>query len=58
LPAAWISLSPVQRKTTGVWVTVLFFVLLTSNAFGLVPLCGAITAQAGTTLGLSFALLT
>jgi hypothetical protein len=40
LPAAWISLSPVQRKTTGVWVTVLFFVLLTSNAFGLVPLCG------------------
>nr|AWV56920.1 ATP synthase F0 subunit 6 [Lacunastrum gracillimum] len=58
LPAAWISLSPVQRKTTGVWVTVLFFVLLTSNAFGLVPLCGLITAQAGTTLGLSFALLT
>lgn len=58
LPAAWISLSPIQRKTTGVWVTVLFFVLLTSNAFGLVPLCGQITAQAGTTLGLSFALLT
>nr|AWV56926.1 ATP synthase F0 subunit 6 [Pseudopediastrum integrum] len=58
LPAAWISLSPVQRKTTGVWVTVLFFVLLTSNAFGLVPLCGLITAQAGTTLGLSFLLLT
>ena len=57
LPAAWISLSPVQRKTTGVWVTVLFFVLLTSNAFGLVPLCGQITAQAGTTLGLSFQLL-
>nr|AWV56925.1 ATP synthase F0 subunit 6 [Pseudopediastrum boryanum] len=57
LPAAWISLSPVQRKTTGVWVTVLFFVLLTSNAFGLVPLCGLITAQAGTTLGLSFLLL-
>nr|AWV56927.1 ATP synthase F0 subunit 6 [Pseudopediastrum sp. CL0201VA] len=58
LPAAWISLSPVQRKTTGVWVTVLFFVLLTSNAFGLVPLCGLITAQAGTTLGLSLLLLT
>nr|AIK66595.1 ATP synthase F0 subunit 6 [Pediastrum duplex f. asperum]QFS20021.1 ATP synthase F0 subunit 6 [Pediastrum duplex] len=58
LPAAWISLSPVQRKTTGVWVTVLFFVLLTSNAFGLVPLCGLITAQAGTTLGYSLLLLT
>lgn len=58
LPVAWVNLSGIQRKTTGVWVTVLFFVLLTSNAFGLVPLCGQITAQAGTTLGLSFQLLT
>nr|YP_009054627.1 ATP synthase F0 subunit 6 [Chlorotetraedron incus]AIK29115.1 ATP synthase F0 subunit 6 [Chlorotetraedron incus] len=58
LTAAWISYSPVQRKTTGVWVTVLFFVLLASNGFGLVPLCQAVTGQAGTTLGLSIALLT
>lgn len=58
LPAAWVSLSKSQRKTTGVWLTVLFFVLLVSNLFGLVPLCQAITGQAGTTLGFSLALLT
>lgn len=58
LPAAWINLANVQRKTTAVWVAVLFTVLLTSNAFGLVPLFGAVTAQAGTTLGLSLALWT
>lgn len=56
LPAAWIYLAGPQRKTTAVWVAVLFTVLLTSNAFGLVPLFGAVTAQAGTTLGLSLAL--
>lgn len=58
LPAAWIAQSDVQRKTTGVWLVVLFFVLLVSNIFGLVPLCQAITGQAGTTLGFSLALLT
>lgn len=58
LPAAWISLRDNQRKTTGVWLVVLFFVLLVSNIFGLVPLCSAITGQAGTTLGFSLALLT
>jgi len=58
LPAAWIETHDVQRKTTGVWLVVLFFVLLVSNTFGLVPLCQAITGQAGITLGLSLALLT
>jgi ATP synthase subunit 6 len=58
LPSAWIGLASGQRKTTAVWVAVLFTVLLTSNAFGLVPLFGAVTAQAGTTLGLSLALWT
>lgn len=58
LTAAWLSQSEVQRKTTGVWLVVLFFVLLVSNLFGLVPLCQAITGQAGTTLGFSLALLT
>jgi ATP synthase subunit 6 len=56
LASAWISLSSIQRKTTQIWVIVLFFVLLTSNAFGLVPLCSAVTGQVGTTLGVSFAL--
>ena len=28
LPAAWLSQSEIQRKTTGVWLVVLFFVLL------------------------------
>lgn len=58
LPAAWLNQSKVQRKNTGVWLVVLFFVLLVSNLFGLVPLCQAITGQAGTTLGFSLALLT
>lgn len=58
LPTAWLAQSPIQRKTTGVWLVVLFFVLLVSNLFGLVPLCQAITGQAGTTLGFSLALLT
>lgn len=58
LPAAWVSQTSQQRKTTGVWLIVLFFVLLVSNLFGLVPLCQAITGQAGTTLGFSLALLT
>ena len=58
LPAAWVFNSKVQRKTSAIWLVVLFFVLLVSNAFGLVPLCSAITGQAGTTLGFSLALLT
>jgi ATP synthase subunit 6 len=58
LPAAWLNQSNIQRKNTGVWLVVLFFVLLVSNLFGLVPLCQAITGQAGTTLGFSLALLT
>lgn len=56
-PQGFFSLSKIQRKTTGVWVTVLFFVLLFSNQFGLVPLCTQVTGQAGTTLGLSIQLL-
>ena len=56
LVAGWLDLSHVQRKNTYVWVVVLFFVLLVSNSFGLVPLSSAITGQAGTTLGLSLAL--
>lgn len=58
LAAAWISLSPKQRKTTLSWVVVLFFILLASNAFGLIPLFSAVTGQAGTTLGLSLAFWT
>ena len=58
LASAWISLGSGSRKTTQIWVVVLFFVLLSSNSFGLVPLCSAITGQAGTTLGLSLALWT
>jgi ATP synthase subunit 6 len=58
LIAAWVFLSKNQRKTTAVWITVVFFVLVASNSFGLVPLFSAITGQAGTTLGLSFALWT
>ncbi len=56
LPAAWSSLSDIQGKTTVVWLSVLFFLLLVSNSFGLVPLCSAITGQAGFTLGMSIAL--
>nr|YP_010633418.1 ATP synthase subunit 6 [Monoraphidium dybowskii] len=58
LTSAWVFQNNVQRKTTGVWLVVIFSVLLTSNLFGLVPLCQAITGQAGTTLGFSLALLT
>lgn len=57
LPSAWVLNSQVQRKSTGTWLVVFFFILLASNLFGLVPLCQAITGQAGTTLGLSIALL-
>jgi hypothetical protein len=56
LPSAWRALSDVQGKTTVVWLSVLFFLLLGSNSFGLVPLCSAITGQAGFTLGMSIAL--
>lgn len=56
-PQGFYSLSKIQRKTTGVWVMVLFCVLLFSNQFGLVPLCTQVTGQAGTTLGLSIQLL-
>nr|YP_009054649.1 ATP synthase F0 subunit 6 [Chromochloris zofingiensis]AIK29137.1 ATP synthase F0 subunit 6 [Chromochloris zofingiensis] len=56
--SAIVSRNTEQRTTTAIWVTVLFFRLLASNAFGLVPLCAAVTGQAGTTLGLSIALLT
>lgn len=56
LVAAWASCFPAQRQTTGIWMVVLFFLLLSSNGFGLVPLCQAVTGQAGTTLGLSLAL--
>jgi hypothetical protein len=57
LPSAWTSLSSVQGKTSVVWLSVLFFLLLVTNGFGLVPLCSAIAGQAGFTLGLSIALL-
>lgn len=58
LTSAWISLSPSQRKTTQIWVIAIFFVLVASNSFGLIPLFSAVTGQAGTTLGLSLALWT
>lgn len=57
LPVAWSSLSEIQGKTTVVWLSALFFLLQVSNSFGLVPLCSAITGQAGFTQGLSIALL-
>jgi F0F1-type ATP synthase membrane subunit a len=57
LTSAWRALSDIQGKTTVVWSSVLFFLLLASNSFGLVPLCSAITGQAGFTLGMSIALL-
>lgn len=57
-PAAWTALSDVQAKTTVVWLSVLFFLQLRSNSFGLVPLCAAITGQAGFTQGMSIALQT
>lgn len=55
LSAAWIGQGPDQRKATWVWVVVLFTLLVVGNVFGLVPLCGAVTGQAGFTLGLSVA---
>lgn len=58
LPAAWTALSDVQGKTTVVWLSALFFLLQVSNSFGQVPLCSAITGQAGFTQGMSIALLT
>nr|ALF99703.1 ATPase subunit 6 [Sphaeropleales sp. YC001] len=57
LPAAWRILSSRQGKTTTVWLSVLFLVILGSNTFGLVPFCSRITGQAGFTLGASIALL-
>lgn len=54
-PAAWAALSDVRGKTTVVWLSVLFFVLQRSNSFGQVPLCRAITGQAGFTQGMSIA---
>lgn len=55
LSAAWVGQGQGQRKATWVWVVVLFTLLVAGNAFGLVPLCGAVTGQAGFTLGLSVA---
>ena len=57
LPAAWAELSDVQGKTTVVWLSVQFFLQLRRNCFGQVPLCSAITGQAGFTQGSSIALL-
>lgn len=51
----WFNLFKNQRKTTNVWITTLFFVILTCNIFGLVPFFEAITGKAAFTLGLSFA---
>lgn len=58
LPFAWVSISDVQGKTTVVWQSVLFFLLLGSNSFGQIPLCSRITGQAGFTQGMSIALQT
>lgn len=58
LISGWVFTSKAQRTTTALWVTVVFYTLVASNLFGLVPLFSAITGQAGTTLGLSFALWT
>jgi ATP synthase subunit 6 len=51
----WFHLFPVQRKTTNIWITALFFVILSSNIFGLIPFFEAITGKVGFTLGISFA---
>ncbi len=48
-------LTSVQGLGTLSWITVLFPVLLMSNAFGLIPFSEAITGKSGVTLGLSFA---
>lgn len=52
----WFHLFPLQRKTTNIWITCLFLVILSSNIFGLVPFFEAITGKVGFTLGLSFAI--
>lgn len=57
LPAAWRSNSLQRGKTTVVWQSVLFFLLLVCNSFGQVPMLSAITGRAGFTLGQSIALL-
>nr|AIK66594.1 ATP synthase F0 subunit 6 [Atractomorpha echinata] len=44
------------RKVTGVWLIVLFIVILFSNCMGLAPGFEAVTGKAGSTLCLSFAL--
>lgn len=53
--ALWHAQSAIMYKPTYVWINVLFFVILISNFFGLIPLCEAITGKSGFTLGLSFA---
>lgn len=57
LPSAWRRNSLSRGKTTVVWLSVQFFMLLVCNSFGLVPLLSAITGRAGFTLGQSIALL-
>jgi len=51
----WFNLFPIQRKTTNIWITALFFVIVSSNIFGLIPFFEAITGKVGFTLGISFA---
>lgn len=51
----WHSSNADQYKIMYVWVNVLFFVLLISNFFGLIPFFEAITGKTGLTIGLSFA---
>lgn len=56
LPVSWFLLSDSARKVTGVWLIVLFMVIVFSNLMGLAPGFEAVTGKAGTTLGRSFAL--
>jgi ATP synthase subunit 6 len=56
LPSSWFLLSNSARKVTGVWLIVLFMVIVFSNLMGLAPGFEAGTGKAGTTLGRSFAL--
>ena len=51
----WHSSNADQYKIMYVWINVLFFVLLISNFFGLIPFFEAITGKTGLTIGLSFA---
>lgn len=51
----WHKQSSNQYKPTYVWITVLFFVIIISNFFGLFPFFEAITGKTGMTLGLSLA---